>query len=272
MFLLTDAWNTDISSAPTTTAFTLPSANLHPDFDNDPGDGIPYQYVNGSVTKSMVTFDDSPDESDVGPYPIPKNPLIEAGGDGHLLMVQTDECVLYELYAANLQSDGWHASSGAIWDLKINATRPACWTSADAAGLPIFPGLARYEEVQAGAINHALRFTMNHVQAGFVAPANHLVNGHGSPPDPPFGLRVRLKASVDISGATPQAKILLTAMKKYGLILADIGSDWFITGASSPSWDFGNDVSNIESFAGSDFEVIDPGPITNATSSPSCGP
>ena len=181
-----------------------------------------------------------------------------------MLMVETNTCVLYGIGQANLQSDGWHGYSGAIWNLKINATRPVCWTSADAAGLPIFPGLARYEEVQAGAINHALRFTMNAVQKAFVAPASHFAGTDTTPTAPPFGLRVRLKASVDISAAPPQATIILTALKKYGLILADIGSNWYISGASNAGWDFDNDVSYIEMFSGSDFEVIEPGPVTTS--------
>ncbi len=261
VFLPTSPWDMDISTAPTTTAFNLPSAALHPDFGTNTGYGIPYQYVTSSVTKSTVTFDGAPTESDPGPYPIPANPLIEGGGDGHILMVDTTECVLYELYSASKQGSAWHAYSGAIWDMKINSTRPLCWTSADAAGLPIFPGLARYEEVKAGAINHALRFTMNNVQAGFVAPASHIVSGHGSPPSPPFGLRVRLKSSVDISAAPPQSKIILTAMKTYGLILADIGSNWYITGAPDPSWD-DNDLDYLKTLTGNQFEVVQPGPIT----------
>jgi hypothetical protein len=277
VFLPDSPWNTDISAAPVTALYKLPSAKLHPDFDNSPEDGIPYQYVDASTPRSKVTFDEhAASESDPGPYPIPANPLIEGGGagsgDAHLLMIDTDACVLYELYAASNAGGQWSAYSGATWDLKVDAKRPACWTSADAAGLPIYPGLVRYEEVAAGAINHAIRFTLDTVQTAFVAPANHLTGDDTNPSDPPYGLRVRLKASVDLSAAPPQAKIILTAMKKYGLILADAGSNWYLGGTSDPKWDFDNDVSYIEQFAGSDFEVVDPGALTTPTSTPGCMP
>ena len=274
IFTATSPWNEDISAALTTTQYALPSVNLHPDFDNLAQDGIPYQYVTAAVAKSHVVFDGAPTESDTGPYPIPANPLIEGqgSGDAHMLMVETDTCVLYELFQVSKQGSTWHAYSGAIWDLKTNAARPRCWTSADAAGLPIYPGLVRYEEVASGVITHAIRFTLNTVQTAFTAPANHLAGSDTSAKDPPFGLRVRLKASVDISAAPPQAKVILTAMKKYGLILADSGSDWYIGGASSPSWDFDKDVSTLESYTGGQFEVVKPGAITTPTSNPSCSP
>lgn len=257
-------WNADISGAevdPLSDTYVKSMGDtkgLHPDFGSIYG--IPYQYVDNGVTKSPVVFDYA-DESDPGPYPIPANPLIEDGGDQHMLMVQTDECVLYELFYANKQADGWHAGSGAIWDLKKNSTRPAGWTSADAAGLPIYPGLARYEEAKNGAIEHALRFTAAHTQKAYVAPASHFASSSTDPSLPPMGLRLRLKASVDISGATPQAKIVLTALKKYGMILADNGSDWFVGGAPDMGWS-DDDLHWMQTNVhGGDFEAIKTGPL-----------
>jgi hypothetical protein len=266
VFLPSSPWNTDISGVtvdPTGSngymANMNPSENLHPDFGSIYG--IPYQYVDNSVTKSKVSFQYA-DESDKGPYPIPSNVVIEGGGDAHVLMVQTDECVLYELYDASQSGGSWSAGSGAIWDLKTNATRTACWTSADAAGLPIYPGLARYEEAKTGEITHALRFTMNNVQAAYTAPASHYAGDDSSKSDPPFGLHLRLKASTDLSKATPQAKIVLTALQKYGMFLADIGSDWYIGGAPDMGWD-DDDLGFIKTLTGSDFEVLPPGPLVS---------
>jgi hypothetical protein len=272
VFLATSPWNTDISGVavdPADQAYLThmsPGTHLHPDFGSN--FGIPYQYVNNGVSKSPVTFDpQAANESDAGPYPIPQNPLIEQGSDAHMLMIQTDECVLYELFSVAQQGSNWTAYSGAIWDLKTNSTRPTCWTSADAAGLPIFPGLARWEEASTGAIHHALRFTMNQVQKAFVAPAGHYAGGNTSATLPPFGLRLRLKASVDISAATPQAKIVLTALKQYGMFLADIGSDWYISGAPDAGWD-DNDLDFIKGLTGSDFEVLPHGALTGPAGCP----
>jgi hypothetical protein len=237
--------------------------NLHPDFGTMYG--IPYQYVSDPITKSTVLFDDVPEQSDREPYPIPDDPLIEDGSDAHMLMVHTDECVLYELFSASQDSEGWHAYSGAIWDLKENSTRPACWTSADAAGLPIYPGLARYEEVAKGEINHALRFTAEVTQGAYVAPASHYASTASDPSNPklpPMGLRVRLIEGYDISGAPPQSKVILTALKKYGMILADNGSGWFISGARDPGWD-DEDLDYMKTVPGSAFEAIETGPLTN---------
>jgi hypothetical protein len=283
VFLPDSPWNTDISDAtkypndPLSGAYIKSigdTGHLHPDFGSDPTYGIPYQYVNNAVGKSPVVFDDAPDQSDVGPYPVPTNPLIEGGGmgsgDAHMLMVQTDECVLYELFSANKQADGWHAYSGAIWDLKINSTRPACWTSADAAGLPIFPGLARYEEVAKGAINHALRFTVQNTQGAYVFPAGHIASNAPDPTLaslPPMGLRVRLKASFDLGQAPPQSKIVLAALKKYGMIVADNGSNWFVGGAPDPGWD-DNDLDYLKTIPGDAFEAIKTGPLTTSAMCP----
>jgi hypothetical protein len=269
VFLPTSPWNTDISGAsvdPLSGTYLKTiglGTKLHPDFGSDPSYGIPYQYVNNSVAKSPVIFDGAPDESDPGPYPIPANPLIEDGSDAHMLMVQTDECVLYEIDQASKQSDGWHGYSGAIWDLKINSTRPADWTSADAAGLPIYPGLVKYEEVAQGAINHAVRFTAATSQKAYVAPASHCASSNTSSAQPPMGLRVRLSAGYDISAAPPQSMIILTALKKYGMMLADNGSSWFISGAPDPSWD-DNDLDFIKTVPGSAFEVVTTGPLNTS--------
>ncbi len=238
------------------------SKGLHPDFGETREYGIPYNIADNSTSKVSVTFDYA-DESDVGPYPIPANPNIEDGSDQHLLILQKDECKLYELYDASLNSSagaGWHAGSGAIWDLKSNAVRPAGWTSADAAGLPILPGLVRYDEVMAGVINHAIRFTAPKTQAGYIFPARHLASSSTSTTLPPMGLRVRLKASYDISKLPTQAKIIATAMKKYGMILADNGSSWYFQGAYSPGWN-DEDLNTLKNIPGSAFEALETGTI-----------
>lgn len=266
-------WNEDISLAKVDghskdyiASITKASvgAKLHPDFGTMYG--IPYQYVDNSTEKSKVIFEGAPEESDPGSYPIPPDPLIESDSDGHLLTVNTDECVLYELLNATHAGKGWQAYSGAIWDLKTNSTRTACWTSADAAGLPIYPGLARYEEVAQGEINHALRFTTEPTQGAYVAPASHYASTASNPDDPtlpPMGLRVRLKEGYDISKAPPQSKVILTALKKYGMILADNGTGWFVSGARDPGWD-DEDLEYIKSVPGDAFEAIETGSLTGS--------
>jgi len=257
-------WNTDISNAPvdalssTYVASIGTNSPVHPDFGSS--FGIPFVDVDASISKSTVTFDYA-DESDPGPYPIPPNPPIENGGDAHILMVHTGECVLYELYASSYSNGMWYAGSGAIWDLKTNSTRPPGWTSADAAGLPIYPGLARYEEaVQDGVINHALRFTAPSTQNAYVFPASHHA-GSSNSSLPPMGVRMRLKANVDISGFPASAKAVATALKKYGMFLADNGSSWYISGAPNPSWN-DNEIDALKTLHGSDFEAIETGPLT----------
>jgi hypothetical protein len=219
--------------------------------------GIPYNVVSGAtVTKYTPVFLYA-DESDAGPYPLPANPLQEYGSDHHILTVDTDDCHLYELYAASFVSGNWHAGSGAIWDLNSNALRPDGWTSADAAGLPILPGLVRYDEIVDGVINHALRFTANSTN-GYIWPARHLTSGTAGvlTSTPPMGARFRLKASYDISGFTPEMQIILQAMKTYGIILADNGSDWYISGAPDERWD--NDMLHtLDVLTGADFEAVD---------------
>ena len=193
--------------------------------------GIPITVVPGSQAKTQVSFDYA-DESDRGPYPIPANIRIEGGSDRHALIVDRDRCRLYELYALERQAGGrWHAGSGAIWNLRSNKLRPAGWTSADAAGLPILPGLARYDEVARGRIDHALRFTVERTRRAYVYPASHFASDETDPSLPPMGLRFRLKASYPIAGFPRQARIVLAALKRYGMIVADNGSSWYISGA-----------------------------------------
>jgi hypothetical protein len=237
---------------------------LHADFGSGTWDGytigIPYNIVSGPVVKQNVVFY-YPDESDGGPYPIPADPLIEGGSDHHLLVLYTDENMLYELYDAEKQPDGsWHAGSGAIYDLTGYALRPAGWTSADAAGLPILPGLVRYDEVNAGEITHAIRFTAPSTRKAYIWPARHYASDITDPEYPPMGERFRLKASFDTSGYPYQARIVLEALKKYGMILADNGAPWYISGSPDENWD--NDALHLlHQLKGSDFEAVDTGSL-----------
>jgi hypothetical protein len=222
--------------------------------------GIPYNLVLGSQLTTSVVFGYA-GESDLGPYPIPNDPLIEGDpngdGDRHILIVNRDTCILYELYAAHREGGTWYAGSGAIFDLKSNALRPDTWTSADAAGLPILPGLARYDEVAAGSINHALRFTSNTTRQAYVWPARHYAPHNEGVNSPPMGQRFRLKASFNIPSTwSSQAQVIARAMKKYGLILADNGSSWYVTGAPDERWN--NDaLRELANIHGSDFEAVD---------------
>ena len=238
------------------------SRSFHMDFGSYAGYGIPYQVVDGSTPLRNVAFDYA-DESDAGPYPIPVTPLVEDGSDGHMLMVDRDNCKLYELFAARQSASGaWHAGSGAIWDLSSNALRPDGWTSADAAGLPILPGLVRYDEVAAGAIDHALRFTVPQTRDTYIYPATHEASSSSSTSLPPMGLRVRLKASADLTGLSPDAKVIAVALQTYGMILADNGSPWYVSGASDPR--FNDDVLHqLDRFHGSDLEVVDTSGLVN---------
>lgn len=238
---------------------------LHADFGVDQLTGIPYVVVPGSQPKVPITFTNYGDESDPGPYPVPLNAPVEAGGDRHVLTVDGDNCKLYELYKAYQVGAGWNADSAAIFDFTSNALRPLGWTSADAAGLPIFPGLVRYDEIVAGAINHALRFTVQSSQMAYILPATHFASKNTNPNLPPMGLRVRLKASFDISGYTGASKIILQALKTYGMIVADNGSSWYISGATDPNWD-DNDLNQLKRVPGSEFEAVYTGTlITNSS-------
>jgi hypothetical protein len=240
------------------------NTSLHPDFGSGTWEGfpigIPFVTVPGTQPKSTVTFQYD-DESDPGPYPIPPNPPIEGDPDGdgdrHILIVDRDACVLYELYAAHLESDGWYAGSGAIFDLNSYDLRPDGWTSADAAGLPILPGLVRYDEVASGEIHHAIRFTAAQTNGDYyVWPARHKASSLSGSQYPPMGQRFRLRADFDISGFSPEVQVILQAMKTYGIILADNGSNWFISGVPDERWD--NDaLHEMGQVHGSDFEAVD---------------
>lgn len=222
--------------------------------------GIPFAYVGNGQAGVSVSFQYA-NESDPGPYPIPSDAPIEGGtcssGDRHILIVNADTCVLYEVYNATPQGSGWHAGSGAIFDLRSNALRPAGWTSADAAGLPILPGLVRYEEVAAGVINHALRFTADVTRTEYVWPARHQAGSTSSSNAPPMGQRFRLNAGFDISGFSTTNKVILTALKTYGMFLADNGSDWFLSGVPDDRWD-NDDLRQLQDGVhGRDFEAVD---------------
>jgi len=241
------------------------NTGLHPDFGAGEFDGgpigIPYVVVDGSQPKVNVTFDID-DESDIGPYPIPANPPIEGGpestGDRHILIVESGACKLYELWSAYPQTDGsWVAGSGAIWDLNSYLLRPDTWTSADAAGLPILPGLVRYEEVLAGEIRHAIRFTASRTRGSYVWPARHEASSITDLNVPPMGQRFRLKASFDITPYPRNVQVILRAMQVYGVVLADNGSNWFISGVPDDRWNNDELVSRLRQIIGDNFEAID---------------
>ena len=254
----------DANSAQYVATIGAPRKPAHPDFGSGlyagAPIGIPFITVPGTQPKVNVTFDyDS--ESDHGGYPVPSNAPIEGGpsstGDRHVLVIDKDHCILYELYNAYAQPDGsWHAGSGAIFDLKSNALRPAGWTSADAAGLPIFPGLMRYDEMAAGEIQHAIRFTAPQTRNTYIWPSRHEASSLTGMNYPPMGQRFRLKASFDITGFPAAVQVILRALKKYGMILADNGSSWYLSGAPDDRWD--NDtLHTLAQIQGSDFEAVD---------------
>lgn len=269
MFPANNPWNTDISGYPlnANSAQYMTEMNpngttfLHPDFGSDPSYGIPYNVVAiAQANFTPITFTEYPSESDPGPYPIPSSPAIEAGSDEHMLILDTDNCTDYETFATQDTSSGWTAANGAVWPLNTNALRPAGWTSADAAGLPILAGLVRYDEVQAGALNHAVRFTMANTSQGYIHPATHDAATSSAPYAPPMGLRIRLKASYDITHFTGNSLVILTAFKKYGLILADNGSNFYFTGSTNTNWN-DNDLNQLKSVPASAFEVVDTGAV-----------
>jgi hypothetical protein len=268
-------WNQDISREPVDPnsdaliAGIGKDRRLHPDFgttlDGVPW-GIPYVVINGSQPKVPVDFD-ATGESDPSPYPIPADAPIEggakSGGDRHVLVLDRDHWVLYELFAAYPLDGGarWKAGSGAIFDLSRGKSRPAGWTSADAAGLPILAGLVRYDEVVgARRIAHAIRFTVQHTRHAYIAPATHFAAASRDPNRPPMGMRVRLKADYDISKFPPTAQVILTAMKTYGMILADNGGNWFFDGAPNPRWN-DQEIDTLKRVKGSDFEVVKMGEV-----------
>jgi hypothetical protein len=270
IFPASNAWNQRVDALPVASdsaqlvaAIGL-DAPVHPDFGSGVYGGgpigIPFDVVAKKTARVRVGFDYA-DESDKGPYPIPRGVHIEGGrnadGDRHALLIDRDACKLYELYALKpTAGGGWQAGSGATWSLRSNHLRPSGWTSADAAGLPIFPGLARWDEVRRGVIDHALRFTAPRTRRAFVYPARHFASDSTDPNLPPMGLRIRLKANVEVSRFPAQARVVLTALKRYGAILADNGSPWYITGAPDSHWS-NDQLHELSRLHGSDFEVVD---------------
>lgn len=265
-------WNKDISHEPVdaNSAKLIASignnVNLHPDFgtvwENQPI-GIPYNVVNGTQPKVKINFSHG-SESDPGPYPIPPNAFVEAGSDRHVLVIDMDNKILYELYSAVKNGDNsWNAYSGAIFDLQSDKLRADYFTSADAAGLPIFPGLVRYEEVvERGSIDHALRFTINKSRNAFIHPATHAASEEAGSDIPPMGMRVRLRADFDISSFSPHIQVILKALKRYGMFVADNGSNWYISGAPDSRWD-DDELGQLKTIKGSNFEVVKMGIVLN---------
>jgi len=281
IFPTDNAWNRDVSGDPVhpnsaaLLAEMMPENSLHLDLGtSEEYYGIPYTVVPADQPLVPITFGtggaDYSDESDPGPMPIPLNVHIEGGssaepnpgsGDRHVLVVRQGDCRLFELYNTERTDGGFRVSSSAVWDLTTNHTRPAGWTSADAAGLPILPGLLKYEEVAEDRLHHALRFTIPQVRRAYIAPASHC-GQYADEALPPYGTRVRLKADVPLEGYRGDARVLLTAMKRYGLILADQGSAWYVTGTSNPGWEDALDQLRALRVRGGDFEVLASGPVT----------
>jgi hypothetical protein len=265
MFPATSHWNQRVDELPVhpSSEATIRSIGLdgsvHPDFGSGLWEGrpigIPYNVVGRSQPKVRVRFTYAA-ESDQGPYPLPARPRIEGGSDRHVLVVQRGTCRLYELFAAERSGGSWSAGSGAIFSLRSNRMRPAGWTSADAAGLPILPGLARYEEVARGRLRHALRFTVARTRRAYLYPARHFASSLTDPELPAMGTRVRLKRSVDASRFPRQARVIARALQRYGMLVADNGSNWFISGAPHPRWD-NDQLRALKQLRGSDFEVVD---------------
>jgi hypothetical protein len=276
-------WNKNIAGAavdPNSSAiinYIGASDPLHPDFGSGLYDGssigIPYVVVGAGQSFVNITFTAYGSESDPGPMPVPATAPIEGypapgSGDRHILVLDNNNCWLYELYSSYPQTDGsWDAASAAVWDLTADEQRPLTWTSADAAGLPIFPGLIRYDEVAAGAINHAIRFTLQDSQAAFTPPASHWASTTSNSLAAPMGMRMRLKSSFDISGFSPANQVILTALQQYGMIMADNGSNMFISGAPDDRWD-NDDLHNLTTLTASDFEVVDMNPVYTQTNLP----
>ncbi len=272
LFPASNPLNQEIASAPVSPrsaeyiASIGLSGHLHPDFGTDPSYGIPYTVVERSQPKVPIDFTAYGEESDPGPYPIPPNAPVEGAGeegDRHVLVLRRGTCKLYELYGASRAGAGWDAESGAVFNLRSNALRPEGWTSADAAGLPIMPLLVRYEEAHAGQIDHALRVTVARTQRGYIHPATHFASSSSDPSLPPMGLRLRLSASYSLSGFSGESLVVLRALQRYGLIVADNGSSWYLTGAPDPRWD-DEDLEQLKRVPGSAFEAVETGPILHA--------
>ena len=279
VFPADNIWNADISGLPVnshsaawlTSTGASAGRNLHPDFGGPPY-GIPFNVVHSNHPTTTFTFQYA-SESDPGPYPYGGDLAIEQGSDAHLLSIDQDTCKLYETFATNYNGPST-AGSGAIFDLNSNALRPAGWTSADAAGLPIFPGLLRLDEVQAGFVGHAVRFTVQQSDRSYLWPARHQAGSANDPNLPPMGARFRLKASFDISSYGPQAQVVLTAFKRYGLIVADNGSNWFFQGTEDPGWDSGpypTLISQLKSIPANAFEAIDESSLMHDPNSAQAG-
>lgn len=281
-----NAWNRDISSAPVDPNsaaiinFIGPNIPVHPDFGsglyNGSSMGIPYLVVGSQQGPVTINFTAYGDESDLGPMPIPVTAEIEGypapgNGDRHVLVLDNNNCWLYELYSSYPNATSWDAASAAVWDLTADEQRPWTWTSADAAGLPIFPGLARYDEVAAGQISHALRFTLQNSRAAFVPPATHWAATSSNAMAAPMGMRMRLKASFDTSGFSGTNQVLLAALKKYGMIMADNGSSMYISGAPDDRWN-NDDLHLLDGVTASDFEVIQMSPIYTEANVPTGAP
>ena len=260
-----NAWNQRIDKLPVAASSHAIVASigvdryLHADFGSGLWDGgpigIPFDVVTRATRRTRVSFEYA-DESDKGPYPIPPHVHIEAGSDHHALLLDRDACRLYELGGLERANGRWTAWAGATWNLRSNHLRPAGWTSADAAGLPIFPGLARYDEVARGRIDHALRFTAPHTRKAYVYPARHYASSATDPSLPPMGIRLRLRANFSLAGFPRQARIVLQALKRYGMILADNGAPWYVSGAPNAHWR-NDDLHTLHRVTGADFEVVD---------------
>lgn len=265
VFPKSNPWNTDVSRAPVDTSHdyigSLGSMVLWPDFGGAGEYGIPYVTVPFTQPLVPISFDND-EESDPGPYPTPLDAPVEGGGDRHVISLRRGDCKLFELYAASRSGAGWAAYSGAAWNLRSNALRPEGWTSADAAGLPILPGLVRRDEVEAGLIRHALRITVPVTQRAYIHPATHYASGNTDHNQPPMGLRLRLKANYDISGLGRQARVVAQALKTYGALVADnAGSPRvYISGATDPGWD-DDDLGGLKHIPASALEAVDTGPV-----------
>jgi len=268
VFPADNAWNEDVShlavdaNSSAYLAEMNPSGatHIHPDFGSDPSYGIPINVDTISAANfTPIAFTLYPDESDPGPYPIPSSPAIEAGSDHHMLIVDQADCKLYETWMAQFSGGAWSAANGAVFDLGSDALRPEGWTSADAAGLPIAAGLVRYAEVRAGAIDHAIRFTMSTTFKGHIHPATHDAGGNVAN-SPPMGLRIRLKSSFALNVFHGQSLVILTALARYGAILADNGSDFYFSGEPNPNWN-DDDLDQLKTVPASAFEVVHTGPI-----------
>jgi hypothetical protein len=282
-FPANNAWNQDISTSPVDPNsanyinFIGATIPVHSDFGSGQYQGsymgIPYSVVDSSQSPVNIVFNAYGDESDPGPMPVPANANIEGypnpgSGDRHVLVLDNNNCWLYELYGSSANTDGtWNAGSAAVWDLQNYTQRPLTWTSADAAGLPIFPGLIRYDEAASGQIAHAIRFTLQHSAAAFVQPATHWAANSSAQFAAPMGMRLRLKSSFDISSFSASNQVILKALRQYGMIMADNGSSMYISGAPDDRWD-NNDLHNLSTLTASDFEVVTLGTVYTSANVP----